>query len=436
MRGPRTLSAAIVLVAGVAVTGCQASGNEEVTLTFLNPHAGAYEPVAEAFEQAHPGVSIELQSVPFEQMVEQTQARLSSGDTSIDIVSVDPPRLANMVQQGFLTEETDHLPEMEANVSQAAISSVTVDDRQWAYPLWTSDNFLFYNRTLLEEAGFPVPGPTSADRLTWEEVVDMSRSLVDAGDAQYGIGMDQVDRYYALQPLLESMGAGPGLEGPDGLTPAVDTEEWERFGQWYGGLYADGLAPRGVDPAQMVDLFRAGHSAFLLGGASAIGRIADGDFPGEWGIAPHPYFADGPIVTPTDSWAIGVSATSEHQEIARDFVQFATLDPQGAQLASSVNTLPPVQHEAFDEYVGYIQELAPEQTAHFGELFQEDTEHYARHRPTSAGYVQFESEMNNAFSDIRNGADPRRVLGSAQEALERQLDRLRELAAEAEGNER
>jgi ABC-type glycerol-3-phosphate transport system substrate-binding protein len=341
-----------------------------------------------------------------------------------------------MVEQGFLTDETEHLPEMQANVSEVAISSITVDDRQWAYPLWTSDNFLFYNRTLLEEAGFAAPGPTSEDRLTWEEVVEISRAVVESGDAPYGIGMDQVDRYYALQPLLESLGAGPGLEGPDALVPAVNTAEWERFGEWYGALYAEGLAPRGVDPAQMVDLFRAGQSAFLLGGASAIGQIVDGDFPGEWGMAPHPFFADGPIVTPTDSWAIGVSATSEHQDLARDFVQFATLDPQGAQLASSVNTLPPVQFEAFDGYVGYIQELAPEQTAHFGELFLEDTENHSRHRPTSAGYVQFESEMNNAFSDIRNGANPRRVLDNAQEALERQLDRLRELAVEAEGNER
>ncbi len=333
----------IALTSAIALSGCQSGEPDIVTLTFLNPHAGAYEPVAEAFEDANPGVRIELQSVPFEQMVEQTQARLSSGDTSIDIVSVDPPRLAGMVDQGFLTDESSSLPEMEEAVSGVGISSITVDDRQWAYPLWTSDNFLFYNRTLLAEAGLPAPGPTSGDRLTWEDVVEMSRTVVDSGAAPYGLALDQVDRYYELQPMLESMGAGPGLEGHDGLTADVDTPQWQRFGDWYGTLFEEGIAPRGVDPAQMVDLFRAGRSAFLLGGASAVGQIADGDFPGEWGMAPHPYFQDGPVVTPTDSWAIGVSATSDHPEIARDFVQFATLDAYGAQLASSVNTLPPVQ---------------------------------------------------------------------------------------------
>ncbi|WP_120003974.1 ABC transporter substrate-binding protein [Nesterenkonia muleiensis] len=432
MARTRTSVAATSLLSTVLLLSSCGGGNgeDEVVLTWLNPHAGAYEPVVEAFEERNEGVRIELQSVPFDQVVEQTQARLGAGDTGIDIVSVDPPRLANMVAQGFLTNESEYLPEMEDQFIEAGINSVTADGEQWAYPLWTSNNFLFYNREALENAGVEIPGESHEDRLTWEDVLKRAEEVVDAGETTYGFGMDQVDRYYALQPMIESIGAGNGLTGDDNLTPEVNTPEWVEFGEWYSDIHSSGLAPRGVEPEQMVDLFRSGQSAFLLGGASAIGRMQDGDFSDSWGMAPHPYFENGAVVTPTDSWAIGITSTTEHEELAREFVQFATLNPGGAELASSVNTLPPVNTEAFEAYVDFIQDLAPEQTEGFSELFRIDSEEHARHRPESVGYVHFETQMNQAFSDIRNGANVENTLNQGQQALDRELANLENLAAD------
>lgn len=424
----RRSALAVPLGAAGLLAGCSSIGSDSSTITFLNAHSGAYDNVVEAFEAAHPGVHVELQSVPFEQLVEQIQARLASGDTSIDVLSVDPPRLAGMVDQGFLTDETDRAELMRANASEVGINSITAQDRQWAYPLWTSDNFLYYNREVLEEAGIDSPGRTSDDRLTWEQIQEMAQVAIDSGSTRYGMAMDQVNRYYAVQPMIESFGASPGLIGEDSLTPAVDAPEWIEFGQWYAELFSTGFMPRGVDPAQMVDLFRSGQSAFLLGGASAIGELTTGDFASSWDMAPHPFFEGGPIVTPTDSWAIGISAFSTKQDLAREFAQFATLDPEGARLSSSILSLPPVNPKAFESYVQDIGDLAPDQTTGFADLFRTDSEEYARHRPTSAGYVQFESTMNDTLSDLSVGADPSRVLTTAQATLERQLTRHRELA--------
>src|SRR5699024_2079702 len=112
---------------------------------------------------------------------------------------------------------------------------------------------------------------------------------------------------------LMSHGAEAGL---DSVTPAVDTAEWKKFGEWYGSLYADGLSPRGIDPAQMADLFKSGQVAFLLAGATRIADFQDSDIKDGWGLAPHPHFDGKSVVTPTDSWALGVSAYSEKQEAA------------------------------------------------------------------------------------------------------------------------
>lgn len=417
------------LAATGLLAGCAArAGDDSNTLTFLNAHSGAYDSVAKAFEKKHPGVHIALQSVPFEQLVEQIQARLASGDSSIDILSVDPPRLAGMVEQGFLTDESAALPQMQANTSETSIHSITADEKQWAYPLWTSDNFLFYNRDALERTGVEPPGRTDAERMTWQAVLEVARTVIDAGETRYGLAMDQVNRYYSLQPLLESSGAGPGLTGPDNLTPEVTTDAWTHFGTWYRELFASGIIPRGVEPAQMVDLFRSGQAAFMQGGASALIPLAEGEFADSWDMAPLPYFDGGPVVTPTDSWAIGISAFSRKTELAREFVRFATLDPEGARLSSSSFGLPPVNTEAFDAYVDDMERLAPEQTVAYAELFTTDSEQHARHRPTSVGYVQFETEINHAFTDISTGADVGAVLHGTQATLERQLERRRELS--------
>jgi multiple sugar transport system substrate-binding protein len=412
------------------VVGCGAPDDSQAstTISFLNPHPGAYDELIADFEKQNPTIRVEQQSVPFDQMVSQTQARLASKDRSIDVVSVDPPRLAGMVAQGFLTDESAALPRLKTSASAVGVDSVVVGGHLRAYPLWTSDAFLFYNRDALVKAGVPFPGPRDADRLTWEQVLGEARRVLNAGEVRYGLGIEQIDRYYALQPILMSMGASSGLEGPDNLTVSVNTAEWKQFGRWYSDLHVQGLAPRGVDPEQMPDLFISGQLAFYLTGPATITQIASSKLAGHWGIAPMPHFAGKPIVTPTDSWAVGISAFSKKQDAARQFVQFMTLRADGVIAASQTMNWPPVNTAAMSSYLNYLHQIAPAETSHLGELLETDLQRYAQHRPKSVGYVQFETTMNKAFADLRNGLDVDSVLDGAQSALTRQLNRERVLA--------
>ena len=53
-----------------------------------------------------------------------------------------------------------------------------------------------------------------------------------------------------------------------------------------------------------------------------------------------------------------------------------------------------------------------------------ETQNTAVGRPRTVGYVAFETVMNKAFSDIRNGAEAKAALDDAQSQLERQLARI------------
>ncbi len=47
-------------------------------------------------------------------------------------------------------------------------------------------------------------------------------------------------------------------------------------------------------------------------------------------------------------------------------------------------------------------------------------------RPTTAAYVDFETVMNKAFADIRNGEDPAQRLESASEELDSALAKYKQ----------
>ena len=58
------------------------------------------------------------------------------------------------------------------------------------------------------------------------------------------------------------------------------------------------------------------------------------------------------------------------------------------------------------------------------EIITYETQNTAVGRPRSVGYVAFETMMNKAFSDIRNGAEAKATLDDAESQLERQLARI------------
>lgn len=414
-----------VAAGAVALAACgDASSNGQTTITFLHAHQGAFDDAIAAFEEANPNITVEQEAVPFDEMISQVQARLGAGDDSLDIVAVDPPRLPNMVSQDFLDPVSDDASsQMREVVSEVGFNSVTWEDGQWAYPVWTSDNLLFYNKSALAEAGVDEPGQSADERMTWEQVLDSAQRVIESGASDYGFGIEQVNRYYALQPMIMSIGAGAGLEGDPALEPSVNTPEWNTFGEWYGDLFTSGVSPQGVNSEQMPTIFQSGQLAFFLAGPTFITEFEDSDIAGNWGMAPHPYFESGEVVTPTDSWAVGVSAHSAKKDAAHTFAEFVTLTAEGASLMSANDNLPPVHVEAYSDFVVRMTDVAGSTVEHLDEIITVDSENHAEHRPNSIGYVDFETNMNDAFSDIANGGDVAQVLDTAQEALVRQLER-------------
>lgn len=395
-----------------------------VNLTFVGSEPPeTFQAAIALFQQKYPNITVTYNAVPFADLNNTIQSRLGSQDTTLDVYMADEPRIPALAARNFLLPLESARAKLAGAVATEALEAVTWDGKIWALPISTSTAVLFYNRKHLNAAGLTPPGSNPTDRWTWEQTIEAAKKAQTTG-AKWGFSFQQVDRYYQLQVLPESLGAGPGLTGEGLLTPAITNEGWVEAMRWYGAMFTDGVAPRGIPVGQIPELFASGDLAFMVGNPIYIQRFRQA--PGlEYGIAPQPYFAKGRPVTPTDGWALGISPFSAHKDEALKFIEFLALDPEGTTAWSAGRSLMPANQAAFDKWVARLAEQGGAQTTGIDKLTVYELTTTAIHRPRTIGYIAFEEVMNRCFADIRNGADPKARLEQAQQELTAAFARLR-----------
>lgn len=408
----------VVLLAGAFAIGGSASAQGTVTLTFVGPETPeAMQPVITAFEAKNPGIKVEYESVPFNDLNSIIESRVGSGDADPDVYTADQPRIAALVDRGLLEDITADVGDISDVVIGSSIEASTVDGKLYAVPISTSTQLLYYNTALLDAAGLAHPSMDPAARMTWEDLKTAAETAQAAG-AKYGMMWDQVNRYYQLQPLAESAGGGSGVDPADPLKVDITNDGWVKAMEYYRAAFEDGLAPRGVPVEQTTDLFANGEVAYFIGGPWWLPKFSGAEGL-SYGVAPHPYFSGGEPVTPTGAWSWGVSPTSDHRDEAVAFVKFAGLDPEGALATAKGFPLPPANIGVFDTYYAENQ-LVPG----VSDLISYELANTSRIRPRTKGYIQFEELMGTAFEDIRNGADVKSTLEATQAAITEAWSRL------------
>lgn len=413
---------ALLLASHAVDVRSMAAQSNEVNLNFVGPEQpSAMEPVIAAFEAANPTIKVTYESVPFDQLNDILQTRLGSGDATPDVYTADQPRIPALVSRGFLLDITADVGDIAATVLPSSIEASTVDGKLYALPVSTSTQLLYFNTDLLTAAGLTPPSMDPQRRVTWEQVVTDAKAAQEAG-ATWGVMFDQVSRVYQILPLPESLGGGNGVTGDDSLTPAITNDAWVKAAEFYGQLFADGLAPRGVAPEQTPDLFANGEVAYFVGGPWWMPKFA-GTAGLKFGVAAHPYFEGGKPVTPTVAWSWGINPETAHKDEALAFIKFATLDENGALETAKGIAIPPANNAALDTYL--VQDVfTAENVQGVPDLIRFELQNTAVIRPRTVGFIQFEDIVGKALEDIRNGADAKTTLEGASQELEAAWARL------------
>ena len=372
------------------------------TVSFLGPEDPAiFAPVIEAFQAKNPDITVKYSQVPYDQINSTLQQRLGAKDDTIDVYTVDQPRLSQLAAQGFLEDLSSLKDQTKAAVPEAQYSVNLYQDKMWALPVWNSTQLLFFNKTALSAAGVDYPSADTAQRKTWEQITRDAKTVQAAG-TEYGLVLEQVEAYYMLQALAESAGGGSGITGDDNLKVDITNQGWEKALQWYSDTFSSGLSPRGVNSFQTSPLFTSGKAAYFVGGPWDVGAFAKTDV--DWGVAPMPYFEGGSKVTPTGSWSWGINPASKNKAAAKKFLEFASLDPAGNLATTAATTIIPANSAATEQYLPKLEALGGNRTKGLAALITHENTETAKPRPVTVGYIQFEEIMGKAFGDIRNGS--------------------------------
>lgn len=388
-------------------------------LTFTEYHA-AIQATIDAYMAKNPDVTIVLEEYPFSEYNEAVTIKLGSKG-NIDLVMTDTTMPSGYAYRGWIQSVDTYFTEQErAEFASALVDAGTYDGLLYSPPVCNSSQALFYNKDLLDRAGVQYPSDDPLKRLTWEEIVAISQRVISATNDKsvYGIVFEQVDRPYQVLPIPNSLGAN--AFSPDGMKVDgyLNSPKFVEAMQWYSDIHnVYNVAPRGVSASDSVGLFQAGKVAFIVANVFNYATFDKLDTL-RFGYAPYPYFKQGAPATPTGSWHLSLAAGSNNVDASIDFMKYFTLgegnkiflDTRGA-FASSKATLEAYQTDS--AYANFPQSIM--------RLASYEAQNTAYPRPSTLAYGEFETIVESAFADIRNGLNVTDALNSAVQRLNTQL---------------
>ena len=200
-RGAANLVAVLMATGTLAACGSDDGGASTLTW-YINPDSGGQAEIASRCnDEAGGQYTIEVSQLPRDSpsQREQLVRRLAAEDSSIDIMSLDPPYIPEFAQAGFLAPVPDDIGQrVTEDVVQSAIEGSTWNGELVAIPFWANTQLLWYRKSVAEAAGLDMTQP-----VTWDQIVEAARSQDKTVSAQ-GIRSESLTVW--VNALVESAG--------------------------------------------------------------------------------------------------------------------------------------------------------------------------------------------------------------------------------------
>ncbi len=175
-RSRRATAVGVGLVLAASLAACggdDGSGAPELTWYVNNAQQ---VPLAQACnEQAEGAYRITTSLLPAAAsgQREQLLRRLAAGDATVDLMSLDPPFMAEFANAEFLrpfTEEESE--EFSEGVLDGPLEQSFYEDTMFSAPFYGNTQLLWYKKSVAEEAGLDLEG----QEVTWDQVIEAAEA--------------------------------------------------------------------------------------------------------------------------------------------------------------------------------------------------------------------------------------------------------------------
>ena len=337
--GPRRLRrrVAVLTALGLALPLMAACAQESGTPTltwYINPDNGGQKRLAEKCAPAGGPFRVVIQTLPNDasSQREQLVRRLAAQDSSIDLMSLDPPFVAEFANAGFL-KPFDKAEEaaLTAGVLAGPLKTAYWGGQLVTAPFWANTQLLWFRKAATRAAGVD---PTSAS-FTWD-------AMTKAAVGQNKVVAVQANRYEGYMVWINALVVSAGgeiitnVEAGKNATPTIDSAAGNAAAQVVGSLARSPAAPPAMSTATEEEgrsVFQGERGMFMVNwpyvygaaskeaGAGTISQSVVDDI----GWARYPGMVAGqPSKPPLGGINLGIGAFTKYPEQALSLVKCVT----------------------------------------------------------------------------------------------------------------
>lgn len=382
------------------------------------------KPILEEYNKAN-HVNVVGEYYGFNDMFQVVQVKIASGNSNYDILSVDGPMVASYAYHGYISSMDQYFTDAEKNeIAPASLKASSYNGKLYAPPMNTSSQVLYYNKDLLAKANVSVPDSDVNHRLTWDQVVDMAKKAISVVDPKgnngiSGIAFEQINRTYQMCALPNSMGEKSISDDGLSVNGVINDDGWVNALTWYQNIFKQGLCRKGLTADSTSNIFKSGKIVFEVGGTWDNVGFAKAKV--NFGYAPCPTFKgyEGKVATPTDSWHFGIVKSSKNADEAAKFIKYMSIGNGNTEWLKANGDVPSTKAAldaiAKDSNSSGVLKIAAYEAGHT-----------AVPRALTPGYTEYSTIMDQTWSDVMNGADPKTSLNKATSQIDAALAKYKQ----------
>lgn len=401
----RTALLAVCLV--VPLAACGTDDGPPVLTWYINPDSGGQQTIAQqCTEEADGAYVIDTELLPRDapSQREQLVRRLAARDSSIDLMSIDPPYIPEFARAGFLAPvPQDVVDQVTQDVTEGALQGAMFDDELVTIPFWANTQLLWYRKSVAEAAGLDMERP-----VTWDQIIDAAVEQ-DVTVAVQGVRAESLTVW--INALVSSAGgqilANPEAEAEQ-IEPDLDSDAGRRAAEIIARIAQTGVGgPQLANATEDINasMFEGDRAGFMVNWPfvwpRGQGAVEDGTLDqsalDDYGWAMYPAVEEGEQARPPYGGInLGIGAFSEQQDLAFEAALCIVRPEHQAQYFVSDGN-PPSSIAAFDD--PQVQEAFP-----MADVIRESLENAAP-RPQTAFYNEVSSSLQRTWHPPA-GVDP------------------------------
>jgi multiple sugar transport system substrate-binding protein len=398
---------------GAAGCGGGSSGSNNVVFAMGRDTTGVLPNLIDKFNKQNKGkFQVTYREMPTDtgQYFDKLQTEFQAGQSDIDVIGGDVIWGAQFAANKWVVDVSDRFPEGEqSGFLPAPLQSLTYDGKIWGVPWYTDAGMLYYRKDLLQQSGF------SAAPKTWDELQQMAQQVTQQTGTQYGMVFQGSNYEGGVCNALEYIWTSGGdvLQGDKIVIDspqAIAGLETER------SMITSEVAPQAVstytetetDPA-----FMGGKAVFARNWPYMFSLAGTSDYPKvkpeQVGVAPIPVSDGNQSYSCLGGWNMMMSALSDMQDQAWEFMKWMTAPEQMKYLALEATRLPARKSPYEDQEI-----LSKVPTIRLAKDIIPNT----KPRPVSPYYSDMSLKMQEQFNSSLNGdVSPQQAAKTLQKEL-------------------